>query len=161
MYQQNEKLKIGKIYKGIREMAGFSKEDVSMGLLSSKELSRFENDESYPGSYMLQILFERAGKSLRHFLIMMSKPEYQYQLWRRDIVARIVQGKTVKQVVYEGTIGKYIDEKLHLQFCAFWQGYLENDLKKMQLAISYTVLNYPDVLVWKKLIICFFLWRRN
>lgn len=149
MYQQNEKLKIGKIYKGIREMAGFSKEDVSMGLLSSKELSRFENDESYPGSYMLQILFERAGKSLRHFLIMMSKPEYQYQLWRRDIVARIVQGKTVKQVVYEGTIGKYIDEKLHLQFCTFWQGYLENDLKKMQLAISYTVLNYPDGLTMK------------
>ncbi len=149
MYQQNEKLKIGKIYKGIREMAGFSKEDVSMGLLSSKELSRFENDESYPGSYMLQILFERAGKSLRHFMIMMSKPEYEYQLWRRDVAAQIVQGKNVKQVIYEGTVGKYIDEKLHLQFCTFWQGYLENDLKKMQLAISYTVLNYSDGLTMK------------
>ncbi len=149
MYQQNEKLKIGKIYKGIREMAGFSKEDVSMGLLSSKELSRFENDESYPGSYMLQILFERAGKSLRHFIIMMSKPEYEYQLWRRDVAAQIVQGKNVKHVIYEGTVGKYIDEKLHLQFCTFWQGYLENDLKKMQLAISYTVLNYSDGLTMK------------
>ena len=124
-------------------------EDVSRGLMSAKELSRFENDESYPGSYMLQILFERLGKSLKHFTIMMSKPEYEYLLWRRDIVAKIVRGQEVKQVVYPGSFGKYMDEKIHLQFCTFWQGYLENDLKQMQTAIASTVVNYPDKLTMK------------
>ncbi|MCI5918100.1 MAG: helix-turn-helix transcriptional regulator [Roseburia sp.] len=123
MQQQDEKLKIGKIYKDIREMTGFSQEDVSMGLLSAKELSRFENDESYPGSYMIQMLFERVGKSLKYFIIMMSKPEYEYQLWGRNIVAQVVRGERIDSVVYSGSSGKYMDAKLHLQFCTFWQGY--------------------------------------
>lgn len=149
MQQQDEKLKIGKIYKDIREMTGFSQEDVSMGLLSAKELSRFENDESYPGSYMIQMLFERVGKSLKYFIIMMSKPEYEYQLWRRNIVAQVVRGERIDSVVYSGSSGKYMDAKLHLQFCTFWQGYLKNDLKQMHRAISYTVLNYPSGLTMK------------
>ena len=34
MYQHSETLKIGKIYKGIREAMGLSQEDVSAGLMS-------------------------------------------------------------------------------------------------------------------------------
>ena len=90
MYQHSETLKIGKIYKGIREAMGLSQEDVSAGLMSAKALSRFENDENYPNSYMMQILFERVGKSLRHFIFMLSKSEYEYHLWRRDTVAQIL-----------------------------------------------------------------------
>ena len=88
MYQHSETLKIGKIYKGIREAMGLSQEDVSAGLMSAKALSRFENDENYPNSYMMQILFERVGKSLRHFIFMLSKSEYEYHLWRRDTVLK-------------------------------------------------------------------------
>lgn len=91
MYQHSETLKIGKIYKGIREAMGLSQEDVSAGLMSAKALSRFENDENYPNSYMMQILFERVGKSLRHFIFMLSKSEYEYHLWRRDTVAQILR----------------------------------------------------------------------
>ena len=39
MYQHSETLKIGKIYKGIREAMGLSQEDVSAGLMSAKALS--------------------------------------------------------------------------------------------------------------------------
>lgn len=146
LYQQSEKVKIGKIYKGIREAMGLSQEDVSAGLMSAKALSRFENDENYPNSYMMQILFERVGKSLRHFILMMSKVEYEYHLWRKDTVARIVRGDSVHRVIYQG---KHIDKKLHWQFCTFWQGFLDNDLEQMQEAIACTVRNYPDQLTMK------------
>ena len=101
MYQHSETLKIGKIYKGIREAMGLSQEDVSAGLMSAKALSRFENDENYPNSYMMQILFERVGKSLRHFIFMLSKSEYEYHLWRRDTVAQILRGDSVHHVIYQ------------------------------------------------------------
>ena len=67
LYQHSETLKIGKIYKGIREAMGLSQEDVSAGLMSAKALSRFENDENYPNSYMMQILFERSRKIIKAF----------------------------------------------------------------------------------------------
>ena len=149
MYQHSETLKIGKIYKGIREAMGLSQEDVSAGLMSAKALSRFENDENYPNSYMMQILFERVGKSLRHFIFMLSKSEYEYHLWRRDTVAQILRGDSVHHVIYQGHKGKYIDKKLHWQFCTFWQGFLDNNLEQMQNAIVCTVKNYPNQLTMR------------
>ena len=128
---------------------GLSQEDVSAGLMSAKALSRFENDENYPNSYMMQILFERVGKSLRHFIFMLSKSEYEYHLWRRDTVAQILRGDSVHHVIYQGHKGKYIDKKLHWQFCTFWQGFLDNNLEQMQNAIVCTVKNYPNQLTMR------------
>ena len=80
---------------------------------------------------------------------MLSKSEYEYHLWRRDTVAQILRGDSVHHVIYQGHKGKYIDKKLHWQFCTFWQGFLDNNLEQMQNAIVCTVKNYPNQLTMR------------
>ena len=129
---------------------GLSQEDVSAGLMSAKALSRFENDENYPNSYMMQILFERVGKSLRHFI-----------LCCLSLNMNIICGVGTRLLKFFGEI-LYImlfikDIKVNISmkklqladFVLFGKAFLDNNLEQMQNAIVCTVKNYPNQLTMR------------
>ena len=90
----------------------------SAGLMSAKALSRFENDENYPNSYMMQILFEQSRKIIKAFYFMLSKSNMNIICGAGTRLLKFF-GEILYIMLLSGHKGKYIDKNYIGSFVLF------------------------------------------
>ena len=136
---------IGEIYKHTREKKGCFKETVIKDLIGIKIINRFEDEEILPDFLMIERLYQRIGESSDIFTIMMTSEEYDYCIWRENLIEKIISGKICKSD-WESRSAKdrTINELLQEQFVQFWKGYDDSDAELMKKAIRMTVPEFPD-----------------
>lgn len=136
---------IGEIYKHTREKKGYFKETVIKDLIGIKIINRFEDEEILPDFLMIERLYQRIGESSDIFTIMMTSEEYDYCIWRENLIEKIISGKICKSD-WESRSAKdrTINELLQEQFVQFWKGYDDSDAELMKKAIRMTVPEFPD-----------------
>lgn len=136
---------IGEIYKHTREKKGYFKETVIKDLIGIKIINRFEDEEILPDFLMIERLYQRIGESSDIFTIMMTSEEYDYCIWRENLIEKIISGKICKSD-WESRSAKdrIINELLQEQFVQFWKGYDDSDAELMKKAIRMTVPEFPD-----------------
>lgn len=136
---------VGEIYRQIREKKGYTKEAVIKNLIGIKAQERFEENEMIPDFLLVERLFQRLGVSSDLFSIMIMHDEYDYCVWREEIIEKIVSGK-VQDSDWNSKFAKdtTINKSLQEQFVRFWKGYELCDTEMMKNAIRITVPEYPD-----------------
>lgn len=136
---------IGEIYKHTREKKGCFKETVIKDLIGIKIINRFEDEEILPDFLMIERLYQRIGESSDIFTMMMTSEEYDYCIWRENLIEKIISGKICKSD-WESRSAKdrTINELLQEQFVQFWKGYDDSDAELMKKAIRMTVPEFPD-----------------
>ena len=86
---------IGEIYKHTREKKGYFKETVIKDLIGIKIINRFEDEEILPDFLMIERLYQRIGESSDIFTIMMTSEEYDYCIWRENLIEKSYPAKYV------------------------------------------------------------------
>lgn len=144
-------IKLGHLFKKIREHVGLSQGDVSENIVDQPVLSRMEQEGELPSALVLGVLFQRLGKSVSYFSALVTQEEYNYLTWRQNVIDKILVGECdVREFDNEIAKDRNINKKLQEQFATFWKAYLENNIDKMNQAIAYTVSGYPDELRYEK-----------
>ncbi len=124
---------IGEIYKHTGKKKGCFKETVIKDLSGIKIINRFEDEEILPDFLMIERLYQRSGESSDIFTIMMTSEEYDYCIWRENLIEKIISGKICKSD-WESRSAKdrTINELLQEQFVQFWKGYDDSDAELMK-----------------------------
>jgi len=135
----------GKIFKNIREDQGLSQKEVAKNLLTQRALSNLEQKGEMPSWIVLCALLQRLGKNPDYFITILSVKEYEYILWRKEILQSIFEGTFKKEFLEtEMAYSTNIHPALQKQFTEFWKGYYENDISMMRHAIAYTVEDFVE-----------------
>lgn len=77
--------KLGNILSDLRQETGVAQKEISQGIMSISELCRVELGEQELDYILLESLFERLGKSLDKFELVISEEEFQALLLREKI----------------------------------------------------------------------------
>lgn len=142
--KENSRLNIlmGDMFYQIRMDKGLSQEDVARNIISQRAVSKFEKSGDMPNCLVLCALMQRMGESMDYFTTMLSRHEYEYFSWRKDIL-RQIQENRIDEAVWQCEMAKdrTLNANLQEQFINFWTGYRNDDVKMMQDAIFLTIDN--------------------
>ena len=142
---------MGNLYREIREHLGVSQAAITENIVNQSVVSRFEKEGEIPNVLVLNTLFQRLGKSLSHFTVLVTQEEYDYLTWRRDVLNKIFRGCCeLSNFECEMANDRHIHRKLQKQFTDFWKAYLANDYEGMEKAILLTVTRFPNNLDLEK-----------
>ncbi len=110
---------MGNILCRLREEKGMSQKQLARGITSIATLSRIESGEKEGEWLLLQALFQRLGKSIDKFELVVPYEEYCLYHLRIEIIRKMIEGKEAEQDLeeYRGMIDT--EKRLH------WQSYLE------------------------------------
>ncbi|MEG1292374.1 MAG: helix-turn-helix transcriptional regulator, partial [Lachnospiraceae bacterium] len=123
---------IGKIIQKIREQAGITQVDLSMGLCSSSTLSRFEWEERMISKWVIDGVLQRLGKSTDKFWTIVHIKDYSIMEFRRKIWNAILKEeyqearKQIKK--YKNTADNR--DQLQKQYMLMAQGFMEGKEKQ-------------------------------
>ncbi|MFQ9510449.1 MAG: helix-turn-helix domain-containing protein [Lachnospiraceae bacterium] len=134
---------VGNLLKQVRVSKHIKLKQLSSGLCHLSLLCRYEKGELLPDFLMLQALMQRLGIPLERLSVTLSRNEYNYMEWRREVVAacNIEAWNLVEQLLKDGKKQcTSFNKKLQQQFILFVRGLLETkNLSYMQQAIAMTV----------------------
>lgn len=133
------------MFRQIREEKGISQSEVARGLLAQRTLSGFERQGEIPGFLLLNAIVQRIGCSMEYFLTTLSKDEYEYLTWRKEIIQKIEENQ-IEDADWNSPMAgnRKLHVKLQEQFITFWKGYQKDDIEIMRRAVSLTVEWYPQ-----------------
>ena len=77
-------LQMGDLIRQMRRKRNLTQQELSEGIISKSVLSRIENGQAEPDIFVLHALFQRLGKSLLPFEIVVSNKEYERLLQNDD-----------------------------------------------------------------------------
>ena len=80
---------LGNMFMQMREARGLTQAAVAENLMSQRALSNFETQGELPNRLVLNAIVQRIGNHPDCFVTMLSRQEYEYLLWRRDMVKAI------------------------------------------------------------------------
>lgn len=114
------KRKLGVIFGNLRKESGVGQKEIGRGLVSKTELCSAEKGDREIDYFTLEALFERLGKSLDKFEMILGQEEYVMLSLRDKIMKKIRQGndKRVEELLakYESAIeGR---REIHIQYAS-------------------------------------------
>lgn len=114
---------LGNMFMQMREARGLTQAAVAENLMSQRALSNFETQGELPNRLVLNAIVQRIGNHPDCFVTMLSRQEYEYLFWRRDMVKAIWEN-TLKEQDWECEMAR--DRSIHgvlqEQFVSFWRG---------------------------------------
>lgn len=133
---------MGNMFYQIRVDKGLTQEEVARNIISQKAVSKFEKIGDMPNFLVLRAMMQRMGESMDYFTTMLSKREYDYLAWRKEILKQIQENRVEESVwTCEMARDRTLNSNLQEQFLKFWNGYCNNDVELMKEAIFLTVEN--------------------
>lgn len=131
---------MGKLFAQMRIDRGLTQESIGENIITQKAISKFEQNGEIPNKLVLNALMQRMGKTMDYFTTLLSKQEYDYFVWRREIL-RQIQNHTITESAWQEEMAKNrsLNENLQEQFVVFWSSYLKDDIKKMKQTVALTV----------------------
>lgn len=155
---------LGNILNDLRRENGVTQKDISRGIMSVSELCRVELGEQEVDYILLESLFERLGKSLDKFELIISEEEFQ-SLLLREKIEELLQQKSwgeVKRLLeqYKGLVD--FDRPLHKQYammiCAtmdyLGSQNISNYQRDLEQAFELTFTEWNDALKPDKVYLC-------
>ena len=135
---------LGNMFMQMREARGLTQAAVAENLMSQRALSNFETQGELPNRLVFNAIVQRIGNHPDCFVTMLSRQEYEYLLWRRDMVKAIWEN-TLNEQDWECEMAR--DRSIHgvlqEQFVSFWKGYIVGNVEQMKYAIALTVTDFP------------------
>ena len=125
-----------------RKKYKLNQEDICGGICSITTLSRIEKGERNVDSLMVENLLDRMGKEVALFETMLNKADYE--LWKvRNEIEHIVshfESDTVYEKIKEYRKVMPKDEKIHEQFCLYYEIILDIKNKLEDKTITEKIL---------------------
>ena len=87
---------LGNILNDLRKETGVAQKDMARGIMSVSELCRVELGAQEADYILLESLFERLGKSLDKFELIVSAEEFQALVLREEIEEMLRQNIAIK-----------------------------------------------------------------
>lgn len=119
MKSEEKELQAQKILFTLRTEKGVSQEILCKGLCKRSTYSRYESGKRKINKLLFTALLQRLGKDPDKFSIILSKEEYNYFVWRWNVLIAVGQGQMEeleRLIVESENLENVIDEILHRQF---------------------------------------------
>lgn len=131
---------MGKMFYEMRIDKNVTQERIGENIITQKAISKFEQNGEIPNRLILNVLIQRLGKTMDYFTTLLSKQEYEYFVWRREVL-RQIQEHTITDSIWQEKMAnnRSLNENLQEQFVVFWRSYIKNDVEKMKQAVALTV----------------------
>ena len=129
--------KIGEILYVLRMQRGLGQEDLCRGLCSNAALSRYELGERTPDRLLLNALMQRLGKSADKMATILFMEEYEYLLWKKQVLLAVGQGnmKRLGRLLKEPQalsvkVNEVLQRQFYFQMQAILADRVEQNLEK-------------------------------
>lgn len=129
--------KIGEILYVLRMQRGLGQEELCRGLCSKAALSRYELGERTPDRLLLNALMQRLGKSADKMATILFMEEYEYLLWKKQVLLAVGQGnmKRLGRLLKEPQalsvkVNEVLQRQFYFQMQAILADRVEQNLEK-------------------------------
>lgn len=129
--------KIGEILYVLRMQRGLRQEELCRGLCSKAALSRYELGERTPDRLLLNALMQRLGKSADKMATILFMEEYEYLLWKKQVLLAVGQGnmKRLGRLLKEPQalsvkVNEVLQRQFYFQMQAILADRVEQNLEK-------------------------------
>lgn len=129
--------KIGEILYVLRMQRGLGQEELCRGLCSKAALSRYELGERTPDRLLLNALMQRLGKSADKMATILFMEEYEYLLWKKQVLLAVGQGnmKRLERLLKEPQalsikVNEVLQRQFYFQMQAILADRVEQNLEK-------------------------------